>query len=109
MVKKMKRRNHKDKAEYIQKGDLVSITWDDVQMDDKVCLGDIKKPFDFDPTTNIGWIVYRGKKLRNDWLLITSEAPADHHSPGAVVTAFPPGVLSTARIRVVERYKKKKE
>jgi hypothetical protein len=109
MAKKMKRRNHRDRVESIQKGDLISIEWDDVTLDDKCCLGEIKPPFNFDPTTNIGWVVYRGKRLRNDWLLITSEAPADLHSPGAVVTAFPSGVLSTARIRVVERYKKKKE
>jgi hypothetical protein len=93
----------KDKAESIKVGDLLEIVWDDVQMEDRACLVDTKPPFNFDATHNVGVVVYRGKKIRKDWLIISSELPEDPHSPSMVQTAFPPGVLSTARIRIIER------
>jgi len=111
LVKKSKtvRRKHKDSAESIRLGDLVEIIWQDVILEDKACRANVKPPFDFDPTTNIGRVVYRGKKLRKDWLIIASEIPHDASSPGAVTTAFPSGVLSTSKIRLVERWVPPKE
>jgi len=107
MVKKskhIKRKTHKDSAESIKLGDLIEIIWQDVILEDKACRAATKPPFSFDATTNIGRVVYRGKKLRKDWLIIASEIPHDANSPGAVTTAFPPGVLSTSKIRLVERW-----
>lgn len=109
MKNKKIKRHTKDRVEQIKLGDLIEITWDDVILEDKACRANVKPPFDFDPTTNIGRVVYRGKKLRKDWLIIASEIPHDSNSPGAVTTAFPPGVLSTSKIRLVERWVPPKE
>ena len=110
MVKKNRRRNVVAMIgmnSYIQIGDIVEITWDDVRMDDDVVLSNVKPPFHYDQTTNIGMVIYCSRRFQSDWLVITSEIPHDHNVPGAVITAFPPGVMSTAKVKVLRKVRKR--